>query len=161
MKKWMWIALAALVLFFGGFIVRSALDNSHFKPGGVDNTNSVSGNTVLKITNFVEMTNSVTNLITVWNGFHELALDPFQFVQKNDKMTVNLAVGTEWMRSASTKIYQWRTFEGWMFGVGAEYYSAQIAPAALVGYHFEYFAFLATVAISTNFNAGAFLLWMP
>lgn len=150
MKVWYWYVIAVVLLFVFGYTVRGYIDESHIKPGVVV-TNTVNGNHPAYYTNI-----NNTNQEAIFNAYVRMETEPFIFVQKMDTMTAYLD-----NRYGSTKIKQWYEYSGWMFGGGAEYYNTRLEPAALLGYHWEHFAVLGTCAISTNFNAAAFAVWMP
>ena len=146
---WYWYVIAAVLFIILGYTVRGYIDDSHIKPGTAA-TNTNAGNHPVYYTNI-----NSTNENAIFDSYVHLETDPFIFIQKADTMTVYLD-----NRFGSTKIKQWYDYSGWMFGVGAEYcYSVSLA--GLIGYHWQNLAVLATFAISTNLNIGAFGVWLP
>lgn len=129
------------------------------RPGGANSTNYSQGTSVLVITNFTQMTNTVSNLTIVWDGFSVLATAPLVYYQHNDKMRSSLAVGTKWQRNfQEITIKSWQVSSGPVIGLG--WGILEFAPKVLLGWEFEgTVGVLSTFSISTNFNIDLFAFW--
>jgi len=148
------LTILLVVGFLCGFIVRGVIEHLVI-PGA--QTNSVAGNTVLEITNFTQMTNTMTNLVSVWDGYYALATSPFVFIQNNEQISATIALNTKWQRRGETTIKQWQKSEGFIVGGGWDV--VRTAPGILAGYQWQNLGVLAQVTVATNFGAFVGGFW--
>ena len=152
MKKILWI-IAGIVVFGVVCFLLGHYTRDNIVPGGTIVTNNQQGNHPA-FTNFVNVTNNFTNLVTVYKDYLHYKTDPFIFIQKDDTMTASL-----YDRTASSKIKDWTTHDGPVFGGGARFSPGKIAPGISGGYWWDRLTIYGTATIATNWDVFAGGLW--